>query len=150
MSVFPFCKSILACSDFVDKLSLIEFYRQDNIGSIWLRDNFPHLMSQLDDMTQNWSLLPKTIVRNADILTQMVATYRSNMNCAVPDDIQQEEQIAWKQQVESVLTFLEGSVLKALQHMPNPVKEEDKTDAFAEAFAEDDIDTDDEGEEQEV
>ena len=132
--------AVLSTSDFVDSLTLLATYKQDNPGSEWLATNFPHLMSQLDSLTLGWTLVPKAIVRNADALTNMVAAYKTNMQYGV-SAVTPSESAMLHHSYEELLSFLEVSVLPAIQKMPDDRKEVE-TDAFAEAFAEDDIGAD--------
>lgn len=141
---FPFLNTLVTCEGVCDAAVLGSLYTEDNSGSIWLKENYPHLMSQLDAMTQQWALLPKTALRNATILKQMVDAYRRNLSYGVPDNRLSPE-VAQVQQrsIEELLTFLESKVYPALQHMPDDSKKEIETDAFAEAFTEDDSGQDD-------
>lgn len=140
--------AVLSTSDFVDSLALIAEYKQDNPGSKWLGSNFPHIMSQLDSLTLGWTLVPKTIVRNAAILTDMVAAYKTNMQYGVSAVIPSESDML-HHSYEVLLSFLEGEVLPIMQRMPDDRKELE-TDAFAEAFAEGDIESDDGGPDEEA
>lgn len=132
--------ALLSTSDFADSLSLIAMYQQDNPGYEWLGKNFPHLISQLDSLTLGWTLVPKAIVRNADVLTNMVDAYKTNLQYGV-ESIGESESAMLHHSYEELLSFLEVSVLPAIQKMPDDRKETEP-DAFAEAFAEDDIGAD--------
>lgn len=140
--------AVLSTSDFVDSLALLATYKQDNPGSEWLATNFPHLMSQLDSLTLGWTLVPKAIVRNADALTNMVAAYKTNMQYGV-SAVTPSESAMLHHSYEELLSFLEESVLPAIQKMPDDRKVVE-TDAFAEAFAEVDAEPDDGGQDEEV
>lgn len=140
--------AVLSTSDFVDSLALLSTYKQDNPGSEWLAANFPHLMSQLDSLTLGWTLVPKSIVRNADVLTNMVAVYKTNMQYGV-SAVTPSESAMLHHSYEELLSFLEESVLPAIQKMPDDRKVVE-TDAFAEAFAEVDVESDDGGQDEEV
>ncbi len=140
--------AVLSTSDFADSLSLIAMYQQDNPGYEWLGKNFPHLISQLDSLTLGWTLVPKAIVRNADALTNMVAAYKTNMQYGV-SAVTPSESAMLHHSYEELLSFLEVSVLPAIQKMPDDRKVVE-TDAFAEAFAEVDVEPDDGGQDEEV
>lgn len=137
MTGFPFLNTVLTLDSVIDRATSEELFKMDNKGSIWLRSNFPHLMSQLDALTQGWSLIPKAILRNAEILKQMVESYRKNLNYGLSDDVPKSEWWVWQSKFEELLSFLETTVYAELQKMPDDRKEVE-TDAFAEAFAEDD------------
>lgn len=139
---------VLDTKNFVDSLTLITEYKKDNPGSEWLGSNFPHIMSQLDSLTLGWTLIPKAVVRNVSVLKDMVSNYRTNLEYGTPGSNANYSD-ALRHRYEELLSFLEEKVLPVMQRMTDDRKETE-TDAFAEAFAEDDIDTDDEGEEQEV
>lgn len=140
--------AVLSTSDFADRLSLIAMYQQDNPGYEWLGKNFPHLISQLDSLTLGWTLVPKAIVRNADALTNMVAAYKTNMQYGV-SAVTPSESAMLHHSYEELLSFLEVSVLPAIQKMPDDRKVVE-TDAFAEAFAEVYVEPDDGGQDEEV
>ena len=140
--------AVLSTSDFADSLSLIAMYQQDNPGYEWLGKNFPHLISQLDSLTLGWTLVPKAIVRNADVLTNMVDAYKTNLQYGV-ESIGESESAMLHHSYEELLSFLEVSVLPAIQKMPDDRKVVE-TDAFAEAFAEDYPESDEGGQDEEA
>lgn len=141
MTRLPLFSALVTYDGVRDKVVLDSIYAKDNAGSIWLKANYPHLMSQLDAMTQQWTLLPKAIVRNAAMLKQLAESYRDNLKYGSPIEGTNEQQQRLMRSIEELLTFLETKVYPALQHMPEDRKEVE-TDAFAEAFAENDIERD--------
>lgn len=125
--------AVLKTDSFLDSLVLMSEYQQDNVGSKWLSENFPHIISQLNSMTLGWTLVPKAIVRNSDVLTSMLAAYKGNLQYDTSS-----ESMMLHHNYEELISFLEVTVLPALRNMPDDRKETEM-DAFAEAFAEDDI-----------
>lgn len=139
---------VLGTKNFVDSLTLITEYKKDNPGSEWLSSNFPHIMSQLDSLTLGWTLIPKAVVRNVSVLKDMVSNYRTNLEYGTPGS-NANYSGALRHRYDELLSFLEEKVLPAIQKMPDDRKETE-TDAFAEAFAEVDVEPDDGGQDEEV
>ena len=138
-NIFPLFKTVVALDGLIDDVASQAGFKQDNSGSTWLKDNFPHLMSQLDSLTLDWTLIPKAALRNSTVLRQMVDSYKKNLEYGlIPKSVVDEQ--AWLHNYENLLEFLDTTVYSALQRMPDDRKEFE-TDAFAEAFTESDTES---------
>lgn len=115
-------------------------YRRDNPGYLYLKEHTPHITAQLDEYTLQWTLLPKAVVFNEQILREMVRIYRSNLeNYGLPELPQGVTKEQYLNIVNRLYNFLEAEVAPILSKMPKI--EEVKDDATGE-FTGDDFDED--------
>lgn len=97
----------------------LALYRQDNCGSEYLKTNYPHILSQADDLTLGWTLLPKVIVRSADILQHYLKVYRANLESGfyprLPEEVSRDQYVDL---MSKALDFFEAKVLPLIHTMP--------------------------------
>lgn len=132
--------------------NLYALYQTDTTGYKYLKENSPHLISQLDSLTMEWTLIPKVVVRDIGSLENMLETYKENLELSAlnPDSVPLPSGVSfplYKKRMEKLFKFLEEEVKPVLQEMPIDV-EEVKEDVATE-FIEDDFSGDESGDDRE-
>lgn len=61
----------------------IELHRIDNDGYKYLKECYPHVLCRLEELTANWVLCGKVVVRSAAVLSVFTAIFRENLNLQV-------------------------------------------------------------------
>lgn len=122
-SLISLAKTLLQIQQNATALTI---YRRDTPGYLYLKEYAPHIASQLDEYTLNWTLIPKAMVFNEEMLHQMVGVYRSNLEYGISPELPKE---VTKEQYLSMVTrlydFLENEVAPYLAKMPKPEVEEE-------------------------
>lgn len=110
--------------------TVLALYRRDNPGYLYLKKYAPHITSQLDEYTLNWTLIPKAVVFSEDSLHELVGVYRSNLEYRLPDLPQGVTEEQYLKMMNRLYDFLEDEVAPYLAKMP--ISEEVKEDATEE------------------
>lgn len=92
--------------------------RTDNPGTEYLKTYAPHIMSQLDEYTLDWVLLPKAVVYSEDNLHSMVKIYRDLLDYDVPTLPKEVTREEYKALANRLYDFLENEVAPVLANMP--------------------------------
>lgn len=84
----------------------------DNDGYMYLKEYYPHILCKLEELTANWVLCGKVVVRNAAALTVFTAIFRENLTLQVnyspyPSFVTPEE---YQQLMCQIIVFLEDEV----------------------------------------
>lgn len=112
---------------------ILALYRTDTPGTEYLKTYAPHLMSQLDEYTMNWVLVPKAILFNEDSLHNFIEIYRSNMEYALPELPPEVSKEDYQALMKRLFDFLETEVAPVIAKMPvEEVEKEDVADEFTE------------------
>lgn len=93
-------------------------HRKDNEGTLFLEKKYPHIIAELEDLTLDWILVPKMLVRSAEMLKALVPIYRENLELgipALPDGVTPQQ---YKEMMERILDYLEKEVCPLLEKMP--------------------------------
>lgn len=93
-------------------------HRKDNEGTLFLEKKYPHIIAELEDLTLDWILIPKMLVRSAEMLKVLVPIYRENLELgvpALPDGVTPQQ---YKEIMNKVLDYLEDTVCPLLEKMP--------------------------------
>lgn len=121
----PVFNLYVAVRDAVKSAETLALYRQDNHGSKYLASRYPHILAMADDLTLGWTLVPKTIIRNAAILKQSIDTYRTNLQCKLYPKLPEGVTIdQYLNMMVKALDFFEAQVLPLMVEMPEPSKPE--------------------------
>ena len=99
-------------------VTALMLHRRENYGSQYLSKKFPHILAELEDLTLDWTLVPKVVVSSPKMLTTQVKTYRENLSMALPDLPPQVTPIQYRKMMEKILSYLENKVLPILEKMP--------------------------------
>ena len=127
---------------------LLALYKKDNKGYLYLKEFAPHLVSQLDSLTMEWTMVPKLFVMDLASLESMLDTYRENLKYSelTPNLVPLPKGVdfpLFKKKMETLLEFLENEVKPVLQNMP--IDAEEVEDDVATEFIEDDFTGDESG-----
>lgn len=98
-------------------------HRKDNEGTLFLEKKYPHIIAELEDLTLDWILIPKMLVRSAEMLKALVPIYRENLELgipALPDGVTPQQ---YKEIMNKVLDYLEDTVCPLLEKMPVETKQ---------------------------
>lgn len=98
-------------------------HRKDNEGILFLEKKYPHIIAELEDLTLDWTLIPKMFVRSADMLKAQVPICRENLELgvpALPDGVTPQQ---YREMVERILDYLEKEVCPLLEKMPVEIKQ---------------------------
>lgn len=98
-------------------------HRKDNEGTLFLEKKYPHIIAELEDLTLDWILVPKMLVRSAEMLKALVPIYRENLELgipALPDGVAPQQ---YKEIMERILDYLEKEVCPLLEKMPVETKQ---------------------------
>ena len=93
-------------------------HRKDNEGTLFLSKKYPHILAELEDLTLDWTLVPKMLVRSAKMLKTQVPIYRENLELgipALPDGVTPQQ---YKEMMGRILDYLEKEVCPLLEKMP--------------------------------
>lgn len=120
---FPVFTGLMVAEAVQGSKRALAIRRMDNLGSQWLASNYPHLLSQLEELTQDWVLMPKAVLRSKAVLHQMVVDGRANMEIGsfpLPESVSPAQ---FREMMNRLFMFLENEVLPVMDRMPAAYKE---------------------------
>lgn len=140
MAVASLLQTAKAIMQMEQNARVLTLYRTDNPGTEYLRAHAPHIMSQLEEYTLNWTLIPKAVVYNESNIHAMVPVYRDLLSVSTPELPKEVTVEEYKAIANRLYDFLENEVALVLANMPIPETEtEVNLEDVAEGFEESDI-----------
>ena len=109
---------ILAARDAMMSATALALYRKDNPGYLHVAQTYPHLVSQMDDLTLGWTILPKAIIGSADGFKRYYDVYTSNLESgfypSLPEEVTPEE---YKEIILKALDYAKQNILPLLEKL---------------------------------
>jgi len=110
----------LAAREIMMSATALALYRRDNPGYRYIAQTYPHLITQIDDLTLGWTILPKAILVSAEVFRRYYDVYTSNLESGfypnLPEDLPPEE---YKGMILKALDYVKNNILPLLEKMPH-------------------------------
>lgn len=110
----------LAAREIMMSATALALYRKGNPGYRYIAQTYPHLITQIDDLTLGWTILPKAILVSAEVFRQYYDVYTSNLESGfypnLPEDLPPEE---YKGMILKALDYVKNNILPLLEKMPH-------------------------------